>query len=205
MLWTLFAFPSLGFLGLLVISTLLLMPLVEAEKSWWALFALLFTGANLVIFGNLWVIPWVSQNYELIALGLVVYVAVGALWAVFKFYLFLANHKEKYIAEKQKWMKEYAKKGATPEATLAAFREFITPSNLAYHWHQQAIFIMPNPTQHKAQIIHWMSYWPWSVINFIFFDVLRKMWNHIYNIFADLFRYMVKARYADLMDDFKSP
>ena len=86
-------------------------------------------------------------------LGFISYFIVGAIWTVTKWYFFLLKEKDKCL-EKNK------------------DRD---------NWHQWATIDPPKVSDHKSNIMLWMSYWPISAIWTIINDPIKKLFTLIFN------------------------
>lgn len=193
-----FLFGSIGFWLLTAAAMLLLILLVEFEKSGWAFLTLVGTGGLLLLGGNVGILPWIVANPFLMVAFLIGYVLIGAGWSLFKWFLFVTDRKEKFIEEKSRRrgetllrLKSHLNREPSKEEVNAEILASIKNNH-------RKMFGMPVPSEHKSRIMHWMAYWPWSVINSLIFDFIRRFFKHVYNALADVFRKISEYVYKDI-------
>lgn len=203
MLAALFVFGSIGFWAITVISMLILLALVEYERSGWALITLAVV-TSLIVLGNVGLIPFIVANPAGVLLALCAYIIVGAAWSLAKWVLFVKDRKEKFIEAKAKRRADIVnelriglKRDPTDEEISDTFKERFS-KNARY---DRRTFGMPVPSEHKGRIIHWMAYWPWSMLNSLIFDFIRRFFKHIYNLLADIYRKISESIYKDILDE----
>jgi hypothetical protein len=203
-MYTLFALGTVGFWVLSVMATLLLLLLVEFEKSGWAFITTAATVALLYFFGNSGIFGWVFANPGLVVAGVIGYVVIGALWSILKWVLFVKDRKEKFIEFRSRFMNAWSPVTAPSrtsypgENAKEAFKLYMASDSSRY---EREDIRMPEPRDHKSRIMHWMGYWPWSVLNSILFDFVRRIFLNLYNLLAGVFRDISRSIYKDVMED----
>ena len=141
----------------LVICTILL---VESGRS---------LGSFLLTLGLCFLIIWkfsipflliLKTHPILILFYLIGYVFTGVLWAVTKWYFFLRKNARLFAEWKIK----------CPEVT--AYPTLAYAHDFEYN---------PQVSHHKSDLIFWMSYWPFSLLGFFINDLVRKLFQYIYD------------------------
>lgn len=93
------------------------------------------------------------------------YFVAGILWSFLKWYFFNLDELEKFKEGK------LVRRGSQPQ-TLADAR--------------------PKAKEHSARLVGWIAYWPWSVLKFVFGDMVVRISKRIYQLLSD--RYEAVSR-----------
>lgn len=202
MIMALFMFGSIGFWLLCGAAMLMLLLLVEFERSWLA-FATLAVTAMLLCIANGAVLPMLMANPLLAVAGVGAYAMLGAIWSLVKWVLLVKDRKEKFLEEKVKrtnsaklhFEKRVGREPDEKELNIEVV------DYIHKHAGSRKDFGMPIPSHNKTRIMHWMAYWPWSVVNSIVFDFVRRGFKHIYNLLADVYRKIAENIYKDIRDE----
>lgn len=170
-----FSFPSFAFFNF----TLLFLSIVCAaihEELWkattWTL--ILFLGLNL-LFGDLvYLVRWGIGNPYTIGLIALTYIILGVIWGVFKWFLLCRNRLEEYQGFMDRWL-----------SSKGYGRDDLKVKNIKDEWNKYLgnsynIKSKPKASDHKAQIISWMAYWPLSILAWIFHDFISSIFRYIY-------------------------
>jgi hypothetical protein len=175
------AVGSFWFWLLVLLAAIGVTILVETENGGWATFTMVATIAifnwafKLHIFSAIAAHPWKTLEWVL------VYFLTGTVWGLIKWFVFLHKQLAKYQEARDKFLKENNATDLTP-ALAAKFLDY-----LDRYLTRALIPIPPKASEHKGAIIRWMSYWPFSVVGSILNDVVRKAWNHVYNILVSTY------------------
>ena len=106
-----------------------------------------------------------------------IYIGIGLVWSIFKWYFFLQNKKE-YLLKK--------------------FEE-----NKSERWSPISERDIPKAANNKNRIITWMSYWPlsafWTLIN----EPVKKLFKFIYSKIESLYEKMSDSTFSDLKNKIK--
>jgi len=105
--------------------------------------------------------PWLSLG----RIG--IYISIGIIWSVFKWFFFLQNKKE-YFKKKM-------------ETSSWKFNE----SDI------------PQAKRNKARIISWMSYWPFSMLWTTINEPVKKTFRFIYSKIEGVFQKMANSTFSD--------
>lgn len=130
------------------------------------------------------------------------YFVVGALWAVWRWYLFATEQANKFVEMKMDWLQSQRVTGDT------------VPPELKEKWaahldnyENRELARPPLVRTHKSRIMGWIGYWPLSVLSWFFKDMLRGVVKAIYTYLHDWLQSIANAAFAkvrkDLPDDFK--
>lgn len=193
---TLFVFGAVGFWILVLVAFILLMLCVQFERY---LFAFCTVGATLAFLyfcGNSGIIEWIAANPLQIVLAIVVYILAGTGWSLGKWFLFVVDRKEKLIEFKDEWLRE------NPEGD---FKAYFNSDKIIYregkNAHIRQHYGVPEPRDHKVRILGWMGWWPWSLLNALLFEFFKRVFQHVYNSLAGVFRRIAKRVYGDVLND----
>lgn len=161
---------------------------VEYESGFWAtiLFvATLITGNAIAHNGwltfarlhPLGVVEW--------AIG---YLVVGCVWSIAKWYLYSRDRVIEYNEGKDSFLRI---KGVT-ELTPQLAREFQNYSSTPD---------IPVAREHKGTIILWMSYWPFSILGFLFNDFIKKIFNHLFEFLQSTYQRISDSVFSSVRED----
>lgn len=117
--------------------------------------------------------PWVFY------IGIPAYLAVGTLWGIGKWYLYVSRQVMSYKEHRQ----EFLINSGIAHATM----DMVVPANLKAKWRNMGhryggLHGRPVARQNKRRIISWMCFWPTSII----WSVIDEPWRRIYNAIASL-------------------
>lgn len=187
-----------------------LMICIENSKSGFAFFIFIITGFIIYV-GNISTINQI--NPFITALCAVGYLVCGAGWSLFKWFLFLKKHKIKFIEEKKKWIADfmearqpnfYKQESDLTEANAQiAFKAYLKSMGDKSIYDLNRDKYVPNIRSNKIRLIEWIIWWPFSMLNFVLFDLFRRIFIRIYNALAGVYKYMVRLVYGELADDFE--
>jgi len=153
----------LGFLGLIWTT--------ETESP---LLAATIVGASALVAHSIFgvsIFALVASN-PLIAIGaLFGYLVAGVLWAFPKWYFFVRNRRDQYLNQIRGFLRgcgydQWDSATTVPDEYLDRyFKQF----------GQRRRSIIPLARDHKSRIIHWMAWWPFSMIWTLINDPIRHM------------------------------
>lgn len=115
---------------------------------------------------------WVSGHVKLsIAIGLV-YFPVGFVWSVFKWVMYVRDNVKRLTKEYKKGDKKMSVNFETTRA--ASLREYL-------------LHELPTVAASKKKLVSWITYWPFSMVDFCLSDFVIRISNGIYNLSANLY------------------
>ena len=116
--------------------------------------------------------PWKAIEW------VAVYFIVGALWGLLKWYVFVHKALGRYRESRAMFLQQEGVTELTPELAV----KFAGQTK-----YRDVTSVPPLASDHKSDIIRWMSYWPFSMIGTVLNDVVRKAWQHIYIFMAETY------------------
>ncbi len=189
---TLFALGTLWFWVLSAAIFCLITALVENESGFWA--TVLFVGSLASL--NWWYkIPLLTTiklnpGKALIIVG--IYFLVGVIWSVVKWYFFLHKRLVRYNNIKAELLREHSAAILTPELAVEL------RDRLSYEDKQPVL-----ASDHKADLTRWATYWPFSIVGTLLNDVVRVIWEYIYEILQSTYQRIADSMFKDVDDDIK--
>ncbi len=111
------------------------------------------------------VVNYVKNNPATIVVYSVIYLTVGVLWSFGKLYF-----KAKEDKEQGRQIKNYSSR-------------------------QKIGNYVPTVSDYKEDIFRWISYWPLSMIWFLFDSPLRRFINFVINMFSGLYQSLINSVY----------
>jgi len=146
------AFESdLWFVGLSVAVLFAAKYLAHVLFSWEAFFA---------------VLPWIA-----------LYIPCGIFWSFFKWYCLLLDYKDRIAEKKKEFENDYEQKKRP--LLVVGFDNYDKQKDWE-DFKQFRSLERPLAKKHKAKICRWIGYWPLSVLNSIFYDLVKKILNVVY-------------------------
>jgi hypothetical protein len=158
--------------------------LVETEEGGWATFTLVVSVIlmnwvfKVGIIQALWAHPWKALGWVL------VYFVLGIAWGLVKWFVFVHKRAGLYRDARDAFLKQHRATELTP-ALAAELMEELNHNFRSYQTEVSAL--PPKASEHKGDIIRWMSYWPFSVVGTLLNDVVRKAWRHIYDLMTQTY------------------
>ncbi len=118
-----------------------------------------------------------------VVLGAVGYFAAGTGWTVAKWWFYVREQRAWYDELRAAFLRFHGLEPARP-----------MPENLQHRWQQcvasarkerRNLDVNPLAARHKARILRWMSYWPWSAAWTLLKDPVRKAFLSVYYQIAE--------------------
>jgi hypothetical protein len=178
-----FAVGSLWFWLLLAGESILLFVLVERDRGALATASFLATLLLLQFLGDVNIFGYVVRHPWTVALGAAAYFALGTLWAIAKWWFHVREQRARYDELRSAYLRVY---GLGPHEAM--------PEDLQHQWQRcleqarrgrRRLEVRPLAARHKAGILRWMSYWPWSFAWTMLKDPIRKAFLAIYRAIAE--------------------
>jgi hypothetical protein len=178
-----FVVGGLWFWLLLAAEAVILLVLLEWEQGTVATLTLVATLLALQLLGDVNVAGYVVRHPWVAVFATLGYFATGTGWAIAKWWF--------YVREQRAWYDELR---AAFLRVLGYERDSAMPEGLRLQWQsclasareRRRLDVHPLAAGHKAQIVRWMSYWPWSATWTLLRDPVRKAFFAIYRQIADL-------------------
>lgn len=124
------------------------------------------TGGLLWLVFEINIFSYALNNPLQVAQGLGAWMAVGFVWATFKFVVKLRKARNRYVDDKQAWLHD-----ADGTRTEAAWIDKVRNS------YGDKENYAPTVNANKGNIMFWAWWWPFSMIAFLFEDLIREIWN----------------------------
>ncbi len=174
-MFELFVFGTLWFWLLLIASFAILTYQVNIGSGFKSFLVFALTLFLFIFMGNLEFfdsfIYYIKNNSGKALLIFLGYFLAGAIWSIVKWYYFLLNSKE----EQKKRKIDYP--------SLA--KDFK--------------FKIPKPSEHKSDIILWMSYWPFSAFWTLIDNPFKKIFNGIFKRLEGVYNKIAAYVFKDLI------
>jgi hypothetical protein len=110
----------------------------------------------------------ISENLSLAIAIAVLYFPVGLLWSIFKWVLYLKDE----IKRETGYYNRSDKKG-----------KLGVPISLSYYLKAE----LPTVKNSKEKLVYWITYWPFSVIDFLLSDLIIRIGNLIYDLSGKMY------------------
>lgn len=191
----LFALGTIGFWILICVVCGLLIAAVEYEKPGWATVSLAATFGLLAWLGDFNLLTASRAHPVLAACCIGGYVVLGTAYSFVKWWRFLRGMRAKYLDTKAAFLERNGIQGTT------------IPDNLLQEWSRNSMGLgtAPKARDHKARILTWMIYWPWSGIWTLINDPVKKLFKAIYAELQAQYQKIADKVFADVKDDFRAP
>jgi hypothetical protein len=165
----------------LLVEILLLTAFVVSKQNLWALFSLFVFVIACQFMGGIDVINYVKNNPITILSVFFAYFAIGTLWSVVKWYFYCSDALQSFLEAKQ----EYIETNKSFDATI--FKQWLKHAVASHSFRAKhritfngEIDIPPSVSNHKEDILGWMTFWPISMLCFLFSDIITRVYNRIY-------------------------
>lgn len=193
------ALGTFGFwivLALISIGMICALELDSASGSTTAVIAL----ALLVLIPNHIGPSFLLAHWQLTLAGITAYFVIGTVWSVLKWYFFVTGARE-HLNDRVRYVLRESYGGKDLNA--------LTPQQLGSFWsevtgysanpHVSGIYRhAPIAAEHKARILRWMTYWPWSATWTLVHDPVTRAFRFCYRQIADLLQRISNHAYGDL-------
>ncbi len=159
---------------------------VETERYGRATLLFLATGVALQFLCKVPIWQFVRDHYGLALAYLGCYILAGLVWSFFKWYLYLLNFRNEYVALRDKFCK---RKNIPVDSDLSEQQRADLLASIGYNYQK-----VPSAGENKARITGWMIFWVFSAIGWLLNDPFRRLANFVFNLFKGTFQ-----RIADRM------
>ncbi len=104
------------------------------------------------------------------------YLFVGAVWAIFKWWLYAKDRYRQYLSERAAFFKRHKVSEWTP-----SLNDEWKASN-----RYSGLGDPPLAADHKEKIVTWLAYWPFSMLGFLIRDWIKRLFTEIYERLSGL-------------------
>lgn len=185
----------------MVAEIVLLVAFTDWEWPGCAAISLIIFGALLQLCGND-VLGWIIGHPFQLCFYIGLYFVAGTLWSIVKWGLFVREERAKYDDFKARFLKDNKVQGEDiPDELKDKYLDQLS----RHYGYSYMDHVKPSPTTHKARILTWMTYWPWSALWTILNDPIRKAFTHIYYRISVLLQKMSDAAFKGTEKDFTPP
>lgn len=173
-----FALWTLGFWALFVITCVLATFFEERGKTFFTFLSIF----NFIILTRLYIpIDHTTVSHPArVLLDVLGYFVIGTVWGVLKWYFFLRGMLDKFKEAKADFLR---KGGGTQQSFL-------------FYLEQSGIEHNPQVNRHKGDILHWMTFWPFSFVWTMISDPITKIFRRIYAAIADTLQALSDRMFA---------
>ncbi len=209
MLTGLFALGTIGFGILLAVATIVLIVCVEYERPTFATLTVVAAFLLLGWLGDFNLIAAVRANPLAAVAAVAAYFALGAVWAMVKWWFFLKNARDAYDEAKRQFLRNNGVASGTtriPDHLLEKWRQEM------WSGHRSAADLSdedggkvgaPKVSRHKGRIMIWMAYWPWSFVWTMVNDPVKRAFKAIYRALKSAFQKISDGVFNQVDDDFR--
>jgi len=178
-----FLVGSLWFWLLLAVETIVLVVLLESDQGVIATLTFVATLSVLQFLGDVNFLGYVIEHPLTVALGAAGYFVLGTLWAIAKWWLYVREQRSWYDELRSAFlsMHRLESQRAMPEELQPLWQRCVEMAKR----NRRHLDVRPLAARHKAGIVRWMSYWPWSLSWTILKDPVRKAFLMIYHNLAE--------------------
>ena len=162
---------------------------VSYELGWGAFWATVIFATLAHFFLGFSVVTLALTSPILLAKYAAGYLGIGLGWSSLKFWFKMRKARKEYIKDKQ----EYIASG--PGRTQQEFIDMKKRSSF------DRSHYAPTVAQHKWNILRWLWWWPFSMVTFLFEDLIRELWELSWKIIRDIFSGIRKAALGEAARD----
>lgn len=164
-------------------------------KSSSAAFILYFVA--LAYFWDVNPLVWVIQNPGTFLMYGSLYLVVGVVWGIFKWYKFVDQKRDAYEGHVQNFMRM---KGLTKRESLK--NEDVLPDWQRYvESRYRGSEIIPTALRNKGNIMTWMAYWPFSVFWAVTGDLVEWSYTKLYKLVSKFAGRIVERKFQGVAEE----
>lgn len=156
--------------------------------TWTLLGAILFCW----VFTKISFIELFKENWKLIFL----YLPLGLFWSIKMWYGKVSKMRDRYDEAKVSFLQDngYAEGWVIKEEDKKEWLRKLYALDIE----------IPRADENKGDIIRWMAYWPWSVLNYLLWDLLVEIYERLFKLLKTMFQKISDNKFRDVKDDFKN-
>lgn len=138
---------------------------------------------------------WAWENLRALLIYAVLYVAMGALWSIFKWWMFVGDKARAYREKRAGWRGDYETYlQVNPPPIPLPFEKWVQ----MYRSRP-----LPSAADERHRIQFWIAWWPFSVLNTAVGDLLFRFFRAVYEWLSGIYNAITKRRFAEFDGDFK--
>lgn len=218
---------------LVILASVIIVYALDDDRGALASTTAIITFVALALFSDMPILHWIVSNPLNLLIYIGLYLVGGGLWGLIKWYLFAANRRDRYEDMKREWLKDKSVVGTEiPESLKDEWKKFLLGQhewsedtgewveteepqrknesdydyrNRTYNSRKpvRRLKLIPVAWEHKALILTWMTYWPWSFLWTVTNDFIRKAFKRIQRALSDLMDRIARFVFRDTAKDFK--
>ena len=199
-------FGSWLFWALILVYIVGLFALVENDCGWGSTLLTIGLLAAFQFLFKVDVLDAILLHPYLAVVSFIGYFALGTGWSVWKWYLYAMERVRKYFEIKRSWLDS---QGVDPNNPPDGIEEKWVKYLKEDYYSREVADLAKSPlvSQHKADIIRWITYWPISFAWWALHDIVKGISTAIYNYIASILQAIADKVYEkvrkDLPDGFK--
>ena len=183
---------------------------LEYDNLFSATATLLGTIVLMTVFGSSQLLEYILSGWGTLVV-IAGYLACGVVWSFIKWYLYLIDRRADYIREKASWLKNEGIEGTDiPEDQKDAWLKYlVTNTEFAVYAYNNngptkniVVTLVPLATENKTKIVTWMTYWPWSLVWTMLADIVKRVFEHIYNMLLGWLQAISNWVFSGINNDF---
>jgi hypothetical protein len=170
-------FFALPFWWMLLLTAVFVVDVVLCENDefgWGTTITVLGTGLVAWLGADVNPVAWLWTNLADVARFLLFYFAIGGLWSIVKWYLYLLKVRDKARAEFERFKAAGREKDDHPKRPSDSYAR-----------------------ENKGRIMGWIAHWPFSMVGSVLGDFLTRIVKTIYNVLSDLYDRMANHVFRD--------
>jgi hypothetical protein len=182
-----FLIGSLPFNLLLGAAFVVLWGCINFESGTGATFTAITVAALLALFGDFNIFKEVHAHPWRAATWIGAYFAVGLIWSFWKFRFFARDRRREHDELLERFLESNGATGLSSPALqdrwvdrLRGDNRFSSDVRTVARDGGTVLLASPLAKRHKAQLITWASYWPWSFTWALFHDAIKRLWEELY-------------------------
>lgn len=171
----------------LIIWAVICLVFVSYEKGVGAFVATGIAGVVACFVAGFNPFTWLWANPLIFGQLCIAYVGIGLIWSSVKWYAKLRKSRKLYLEAKADWVA----KGKTEQSFIETVRG-------AYGDKER---YAPTVSRNKSNLGFWCIWWPFSIIAFMFEDLIRELWNLSWKFLKNMFEGMRRRTLGEAARD----
>lgn len=193
--WTLFAFGTFWFWGLLALETIVLLTCIEYEHGTFSTLSVVAFFTLLYFFGGFNALQYGYQNPLKVLMYFGGYLGLGVLWSIGKWWSYTSRQREHYDEAREKFLEERGNNGGMTDELRYEWEDYVEKYRIEYK---------PKARNHKKRLVMWATYWPWSLAWTLLDDVVKRFLNFairkLQRVYQAISDYSFRGTEADFLD-----
>lgn len=175
----------------LVLAVIGILCLLAISTEYWS-FVSIAALIGIVYVGVTWgsaILAFVTANIIYILLGAVIFFMIGGLWSVFRWWRYVVNIRDAFIVFRDEQLEN------NPSYTQADL-----VSKFVSYGPTDITSFPPRASANQSKICMWILLWPFSVVHWIFADLMSSVVKYIAQSLTSVYARITKAVFGSLMD-----